>query len=100
MDMIKAEICEICKKNPEKWKTLAKDCISNMPFDDLEDVCRRNGWKLPLESYLNYYNLIRPHVLEMCMQDSKMWENVARALIGYMPADFVEYLSEEYNWLV
>lgn len=96
--MTKTEVCELCEEKPEKWKTVARDCIRNMPFDDLDDICKRNGWKLPLESYLNYYNLIRLHVLEMCVQDPKMWENVARALIGYMPSRFVEYLSEEYNW--
>lgn len=96
--MTKTEVCKLCEENPEKWKTVAGDCINNMPFDDLEDVCKRNSWKLPLESYLNYYNLIRKHILEMCAQDPKMWENVARALIGYMPSCFVEYLSEEYNW--
>ena len=96
--MTKTEVYELCEENPEKWETVAKDCLDDMPFDDLEDACRRNGWKLPLESYRYHWDLIRPHVLEICRQDPKMWEKAVRTLVDYMPADFVEYLSEEYGW--
>ena len=96
--MTKAEVCELCEENPEKWEEVAKDCLRNMAFDDIEDACRRSGWKLPLESYLYHCDLIRPHVLEICGRDPKMWENAVRTLVGYMPDDFVEYLSEEYSW--
>ncbi len=96
--MTKTEVYELCEENPEKWETVAKDCLDDMPFDDLEDACRRNGWKLPLESYLYHCDLIRPHVLEICRQDPTMWEKAVRMLIDYMPAHFVEYLSEERDW--
>ena len=96
--MTKAEIYELCGENPEKWETVAKDCVDDMPFDDLEDACRRNGWKLPLDSYMYHCDLVGPHVLEMCRLAPKMWEAVAKACLDCMPADFVEYLSEERGW--
>lgn len=96
--MTKIEVYELCEENPEKWETVAKDCLLDMPTDDLEDLCRRAGWKLPLESYLYHWDLLMPHVLEMCERDPKMWEKTVRMLIDHMPADFVEYLSEERGW--
>lgn len=96
--MTKTEVYELCEENPEKWETVAKDCLDDMPFDDLEDACRRTGWKLPLESYRYHCDLIRPHVLEICRHDPKMWEKAVRMLVDYMPADFIEYLSKEYGW--
>lgn len=96
--MTKTEVYELCEENPEKWETVTKDCLADMAFDDIEDACKRNGWKLPLESYLHHFDLIRPHILEICKQDPKMWEKAVRMLIDYMPANFVEYLSEENGW--
>ena len=96
--MTKAEVYKLCEENPKKWKTVAKDCLDDMPFDDLEDACRRSGWKLPLESYRYSWNLIRPHILEICRRDPKMWEKTVRTLVDYMPAPFVESLSEERGW--
>ena len=96
--MTKTEVYELCEENPEKWETVANDCLDNMAFDDIEDACRRSDWKLPLTSYLDYFDLIRPDVKERCRQDPKMWEKAVRMLIDYMPAHFVEYLSEEYGW--
>lgn len=96
--MTKTEVYELCEENPEKWETVAKDCLDDMPFDDLEDACRRNDWKLPLESYLYHCDLIRPHVEEICRRDPKMWEKAVRTILDYMPAYFVEYLSEERCW--
>ena len=96
--MTKTEVYELCEENPEKWETVANDCLDNMAFDDIEDACRRSDWKLPLTSYLDYFDLIRLHVKEICRQDPKMWEKAVRMLIDYMPAHFVEYLSEEYGW--
>lgn len=96
--MTKTEVYELCEENPEKWETVTKDCLADMAGDDIEDACRRNGWKLPLKSYLHHFDLIRPHILEICKQDPKMWEKAVRMLIDYMPANFVEYLSEENSW--
>lgn len=96
--MTKTEVYELCEENPEKWEMVTKDCLADMASDDIEDACRRNGWKLPLESYLHHFDLIRLHILEICKQDPKMWEKAVRMLIDYMPANFVEYLSEENGW--
>jgi len=42
-NITKDEVYELCKENPEKWETVAKDCLANMAFDDIEDAYRRNG---------------------------------------------------------
>ena len=96
--MTKTEVYELCEKNPEKWETVAKDCLNDMAFDDIEDICKHNDWKLPLESYLYHSDLIRQHVIEICRQDPKMWEKAVRALIDYMPVGFFKYLSKERGW--
>lgn len=94
------DIITECEENPKMWETIARDCLSDMPFDDLEVIAKEQAWPLPLlGNYLYHPDEIHTDVIKMCEKDPKMWENVLKACLKWFPSEFVKQLCEECNWL-
>lgn len=93
------DIITACEQNPKMWETVAKDCLAEVDYDDIEDIAKERGWKLPLDSYLYHADQARGDFVKMCEQNPKMWEDFVKSCLKRFPSDFVEYLFEERDWL-
>lgn len=96
---IRQDIIETCVEDPELWESIARDCIDNIDYDDIECIAKKCKWKLPRESYRNHVDESRYDVIALCEWSPDKWEDFVRECLDLLPAHFIECMSEDYEWI-